>query len=298
MLESAEHDQATYRIVSWSPTDHGYFTIYDEHAFSEQVIPKYFESSMSSFKRQLNYYGFVLIKDEVPVLLQDSVKKKKTISYRHEHGFLRKGRFDLLHNIRRSTCSNVVATDPKAEAAELKRKVQHLTKDVATLQNHVDVMAAKMEEFQKFMMSQRQFALQRECDAPSNLFVAANAPLNEPYANKSTYLKSSDNTMPFPRSHSTTGPASRHESTSSVPWEMLKDILEDEVVQDHSSLFENCNTFYSSIVTQKKQRAETSAAVQNNDYSSKHHFTCSEVEPELVITRCQDSPVFASSVSL
>eukprot|EP00814_Leptocylindrus_danicus_P016918 CAMPEP_0116046092 /NCGR_PEP_ID=MMETSP0321-20121206/28035_1 /TAXON_ID=163516 /ORGANISM="Leptocylindrus danicus var. danicus, Strain B650" /LENGTH=372 /DNA_ID=CAMNT_0003527605 /DNA_START=144 /DNA_END=1262 /DNA_ORIENTATION=- len=295
MLESAEQDQATYDIVSWSPSEPGYFTIYNERAFSEQVIPKYFESSISSFKRQLNYYGFLLIKDEVPVLLQDSAGKKKTVSYRHEHGFMHKGRYDLLHNIRRSTCSGVVANDPKVEAAELRVKVQHLTKDVATLKNQVDAMTAKMDEFQRFMMAQRQHSRTRECDMPSRSFISVTAPLNEPFANESTNLQGPDNAVPLPRSCSTAGPANRVESTSSVHWEMLKGILEDEVAQDHATAFGSNNSFFSSFVTHKNQSTETSALAQN-DYSCSH----SEIEPELVskLSRPGERSSFASSVSL
>jgi len=52
-------------IISWLP--HGRaFKIHDMPLFIEQVMPKYFyQSKMSSFRRQLNFYGFYKLRNGV-----------------------------------------------------------------------------------------------------------------------------------------------------------------------------------------------------------------------------------------
>lgn len=49
-------DPDTDRVVSWSPTSSS-FVVWDPHAFSRTLLPKYFKhSNFSSFVRQLNTY--------------------------------------------------------------------------------------------------------------------------------------------------------------------------------------------------------------------------------------------------
>ncbi|KAI4342712.1 hypothetical protein MLD38_027302 [Melastoma candidum] len=49
-------DPSTDRVVSWNPGSNG-FVVWDAHAFSATLLPKYFKhNNFSSFIRQLNTY--------------------------------------------------------------------------------------------------------------------------------------------------------------------------------------------------------------------------------------------------
>jgi len=143
-----EQDDEISNIVSWSP-DGSYFIIYSIQSFSKKVLPKYFESSLSSFRRQLHYYGFQKMNDD-PVLVQEKKSTPQSLIYRHEDNKFCSGRPDLLQQIRRTTRS----ADPKVEAQELKQTVRSLEGEVSTLQQQLDEMRGKMRDFENFIASQ------------------------------------------------------------------------------------------------------------------------------------------------
>jgi hypothetical protein len=66
MLETIKHSKCQFsNIVSWHPNGKG-FVIHDPDAFVSQVMPVFFraQSKLSSFRRQLNNYGFQHTHDE------------------------------------------------------------------------------------------------------------------------------------------------------------------------------------------------------------------------------------------
>jgi len=106
------------------------FYINDTKVFEKDVLPKYFECTLASFRRQLNYYGFVRV--------NDTCSASNKMIFKHQK-FL-KGRDDLLGDIRRSTCH-----DPKYEVNQLKEKVTTLESHVEKLESTISRMALQME---------------------------------------------------------------------------------------------------------------------------------------------------------
>jgi len=172
MLEHSTNDTIECKIVSWDANDPACFVIRNLDKFREVVLPKYFSSAMSSFKRQLNYYGFVKIHDSEPaILLKDAAVKVSQLSYRHEHGYMRRGCKSLLQNIRRLTCSakpnQTKRSNTRVENCEKKTKrrlsgdsskfpsndrISHLESEVAFLKVQLTAMSTQMALVQKFVL--------------------------------------------------------------------------------------------------------------------------------------------------
>lgn len=172
MLEHSTNDTIECKIVSWDTNDPTCFVVRNLDKFRELVLPKYFSSAMSSFKRQLNYYGFVKIHDSEPaILLKDAAVKVSQLSYRHEHGYMRRGCKLLLQNIRRLTCSakpnKAKKRSTHMDNCENKTKrrlsgdsskspsndrISHLESEVAFLKVQLTAMSTQMALFQKFVL--------------------------------------------------------------------------------------------------------------------------------------------------
>ena len=193
-----EEDGEISKIVTWSP-DGTYFIIHSIQAFSKKVLPKYFESSLSSFRRQLHYYGFQKLSD-APLLIQQK-KSNQSLIYQHEDKKFCSGRPDLLRQIRRTTRS----ADPKVEAHELKQTVRSLESEVSTLQQQLDEMREKMNGFEQFVATHKVMSVQKQV---SVLHVDLE-----------------------PRCSNSHGGVSRlgtGDSASSTHWSMLKEALMDD----------------------------------------------------------------------
>jgi len=138
-------------IVSWSEYDNGStFTIKNSQMFSQKVLPKYFECTLSSFKRQLNYYGFVRVPTDAAIASAEIHKKSRALIYRHERDKFRQNHPELLYEVRRSTGS-----DPKIELDYLREKVCSLEDDIAEMSGELNEIKTQMLIFQEFMTTQQ-----------------------------------------------------------------------------------------------------------------------------------------------
>lgn len=113
------------------------FLIKEPDIFAVEIIPQYFKhNNLSSFVRQLNFYGFRKIKNDV-IRLDDvnETTASKYLRFRHEK-FLR-GRPDLLIEIRKANQTNAAdqqeVDDLKQEVAQLKSQFARLSSIVQQL---------------------------------------------------------------------------------------------------------------------------------------------------------------------
>ena len=96
IVESKESDE----IIRWSPSGDS-FVIVNETALSKDFLPRYFKhSNFSSFVRQLNMYGFRKLKC---ILGHD---------WEYGHNSFRRGRADLLSEIKRRYTGSAPTTNP------------------------------------------------------------------------------------------------------------------------------------------------------------------------------------------
>lgn len=141
------HSKSSHTSNSNSVSD-AVFVVKNAQLFSQKVIPQYFDCTLSSFKRQLNYYGFVrVMESEVKEKVVSNPKKRsRAMRYRHERDKFQKDRLDLLHEIQRSTCN-----DPKIQMDYLREKVTSLEDENLSLRQEIDALKTEMTMFRQFM---------------------------------------------------------------------------------------------------------------------------------------------------
>ncbi|KAL7449456.1 hypothetical protein ACHAWC_001514, partial [Mediolabrus comicus] len=98
-------DTCDPQIATWSPHDNGEtFIVTNVKAFESTIIPQFFKhSKFSSFVRQLNFYGFRKIRyaDKVSLKIDPVAEKEQSKYWRFKHENFKKGRMDLLIEIKR-----------------------------------------------------------------------------------------------------------------------------------------------------------------------------------------------------
>ncbi|KAL9179199.1 hypothetical protein ACHAXT_008489 [Thalassiosira profunda] len=177
-LQKAYHmiDTCDPKICSWS--DDGLtFVVKDVSLFENTVIPQFFKhNKFSSFVRQLNFYGFRKVKFTNSLKI-DRKREKETAKYwGYRHDKFRKGRKDLLAQIKRTpnasaplTKGAVVPRAPtsssaasskapngggkpeevshlKGEMQDLKQRIASMTKNIDELTDLVKKVSVKDEE--------------------------------------------------------------------------------------------------------------------------------------------------------
>ena len=169
-------DTCPPQIATWS-SDGLTFLVKNTHLFETTIIPQYFKhSKFSSFVRQLNFYGFrkIRLDNSLKIDLEKEREQRNFWRFRHEN--FRRGRKDLLREIKRSASSsstavspnavmstnsisssvmanspsqsNTVATTPAAVAAvnTSPLEVTRLNTEVTVLKEQMQSMATKMED--------------------------------------------------------------------------------------------------------------------------------------------------------
>jgi hypothetical protein len=89
----------------------------------------------------LNFYGFKKLPNKAIRVADNDPDMAKTVRFYNE--FFKRGRHDLLHNIKRSTRGGKDG-DENSEIQDLKEKVQYLESELSELQNVVKIMQKQM----------------------------------------------------------------------------------------------------------------------------------------------------------
>lgn len=128
-------------ICSWS--DNGTtFTIYDQERFEQQQIPLYFKhSKFSSFVRQLNFYSFRKIKDDV--IRVDSAAQNY---WKFRHACFQRGQPQRLSEMKRMANKSSGANNTTTKKAAAPDVVQALQQRMEEMNRNIDALTAMVEK--------------------------------------------------------------------------------------------------------------------------------------------------------
>mmetsp|Transcript_34685 Transcript_34685/g.51056 ORF Transcript_34685/g.51056 Transcript_34685/m.51056 type:complete len:533 (-) Transcript_34685:384-1982(-) len=110
-------DTCPPQIATWS-SDGLTFIVKNTHLFETTIIPQFFKhSKFSSFVRQLNFYGFRKIRFENSLKIDLQKEREQRNFWRFKHECFRRGRKDLLREIKRSASSSSSSSAANNNAA-------------------------------------------------------------------------------------------------------------------------------------------------------------------------------------
>lgn len=148
MVENPEYNN----LISWTP-DGKSFTIHDHHAFSQQVLPKFFKhNKFNSFVRQLNLYGF----RKMTRLLQGTLSKAFQVEpIEFWHANFRRGHPELLHLVQRKSTQHKDFTKSEDltqvlnNVHELKGRHEGIISDISSLKHENDMLRKEVTQLRR-----------------------------------------------------------------------------------------------------------------------------------------------------
>jgi len=139
-------------IAAWGE-DGLTFVVKNPETFEKVIIPQFFKhSKFSSFVRQLNFYGFRKIKFADTIRINTALEQKTANFWRFRHDNFRKGREDLLVEIKRSN-SNRPSNSTSDGRVKLKaskgaagKKTIEKTEEVVELKNELNTLKSRIAQ--------------------------------------------------------------------------------------------------------------------------------------------------------
>ncbi|XP_032083511.1 heat shock factor protein 3-like isoform X2 [Thamnophis elegans] len=154
-LWSLVEDPGSDDVIAWSRNGQN-FCILDEQRFAKELLPKYFKhNNLSSFIRQLNIYGF----RKVIALENGMITSGKNIAIEFQHPFFKRGKVDLLANIKRKVAT-VRPEDLKICPDDL-HKVLSEVQEMREQQNSMDIKLESMKRENKALWKEVAFLRQK-----------------------------------------------------------------------------------------------------------------------------------------
>jgi hypothetical protein len=132
-------------LAEWSD-DGETFVVKNSSKFAQQEIPKFFDhKNFASFSRQLNFYGFRKVPHKI-IRIDKQYDKQSSRYVRFQNEYFKRGRIDLLKNIRRSTKNAGVAQNQVQEVTDLKTKVSSLETQVTTMSREIELLQKQVRK--------------------------------------------------------------------------------------------------------------------------------------------------------
>jgi len=286
-------------VASWSE-DGETFVVKNTDVFEKQIIPQFFKhSKFSSFVRQLNFYGFRKIKYHDTIRIDPKLEAETANFWRFHHESFRRGRPDLLIEIKRhggkeSSASNgplVKGNDVSTTAGiEKKENVSGVKSEVTVLKERIAVMSKNIDNLSNLVqnMALGQSGTVTGADRSKRIkvkeeqvndFVMPPLPLGQPDVVQSTMSYSPMDLFP-------SAPSSRQQSITSGNLsddEFLDDlvhVLEDENMDSlaHDSVITGPSSVPSAPIPPPVLSAPIPPPTKESS-SSRHH---NRPEPELM----------------